>query len=103
MGLIVATPDGAPEAIGTRRRVTGILTFSSSYATNGDTLVAKELGLDFIDRLFVQAAGGRVFEPDLPNSKVKAFQSSGAASAMAEVPNATDLSSVVAAFEAVGL
>lgn len=89
------------QIVGNRVRQSFDLTFSASYATNGDTLAASELAkvvperkviadLLFVD-LFIAEIGpaGHDVYLDRTNLKVKAFNGT------TEIANATNLSAVV--------
>ena len=78
--------------------VKGTIAFSSSYPTGGESYSsAAKFGLSRITRLKVFPVQGYTFEHDATNKKIKAYTGGGS-----EVVNATDLSSVVAQFEAEG-
>jgi hypothetical protein len=73
------------------------VTMSSSYATGGDTFDFATVGLIGMQPKFVDAApnAGYLVFYDITNKKFKLFQQSAATSALTEVPNATNLSTVV--------
>lgn len=93
-----------PQRIGTLLQWFGTVTMTSSYATNGDTLTAAELGLDAIEGAVVGNAGGYVFEavrtPGSSDIKIKAYRqkdpgnAGGADIPLPEVGNAVDLSAI---------
>ena len=83
-------------------RKIGLLTASSSYATNGETLAAQQFGMGKVDLLllepFSNATPVIIFgKYDVTNGKLKFFDMAGA-----EISNATDLSAYTARFEAIG-
>ena len=97
MALTVIDKDAKPPFTlvgGLKGRVVEI-TFDSSYATGGEALTAADCGMSSIVQLLAHENSGRVFEYDYANSKLKAYQDAGAAAALAEVPNATNLATVV--------
>lgn len=87
--------------VGNRVRQSFDLTFSASYATNGDTLAASELAkivperkvvadLVFVDYADFEASpSGHSVYLDRTNLKVKAFNGT------TEIANATNLSAIV--------
>lgn len=101
MGNVTITPKRKNYS-NNRVRQSFDLTFSASYATNGDTIPAAELAkiipdrktisdLNFVD-LFIAELGpaGHELYLDRANLKVKAFNG------ITEIANATNLSAVVA-------
>lgn len=132
MALSVSLAGDWLESTGSRRAVSGKITFDAAYATGGEALTPANIGLGVIDRIeFNQAIGGLVFRYDYAAQKLMAFYPSGGASAPAaladpiaaagavavtssaataplvagrgkEVANATDLSSIVVEFRAYG-
>ena len=72
------------------------ITFDSSYATGGESLVPAALGLDKFDLVQASAVGGYTFAYDKTNKKLMAY--SGATQAS----KATDLSAIVTRVLAVG-
>jgi hypothetical protein len=93
-------PSGQLKASWTGRNNMALVdvTLSSSYATNGDTFDFATIGLIGVQPLFVDSAvnAGYVLFYDRTNKKFKVFQQSAATGALTEVPNATNLSAVVA-------
>jgi hypothetical protein len=94
-----------------RERIVDVL-MDSSYATGGEALTAADLGLK--QPLFVQAIQKtvgttiRVFQYDLANSKILAFQQTdpaavgGADVPLKEVASTTDLSAITVRVRALG-
>jgi len=78
----------------------GKATMSSSYATGGDSLPAVPGDARF--EMGVFTADGYLLTYDAVNRKLKAFRQTAATGALVEVPNATNLSTVVADFLAIG-
>lgn len=100
MGAVSIEVKGTFEIGGSKRIYWGKGTLSSSYATNGDTVDAPgDLGWEFA---LVSAAAGYQLKFDQPTQKLKAFRQTAATGALVEVPNTTDLSTVVADFLAIG-
>ncbi len=104
--ITVATPASkrTPQRIGTRLEYNGTLTMTASYATGGDTLNAKLLGISKFHGAIIASAGGIVFEfipdTDPATAKVKAYRqkdpgaAGGADIALTEVAAAVDLSAL---------
>ena len=95
-------------SIGNERGVRLDITFDSSYPTGGEALTAADLGLSRVNQLIsdqggLGAADGRVIQYDRDNELLLAFESAGAAQAMAEVINATDLSDLTVRVTALGI
>jgi len=92
-------PVGQVKASFTGRQTMAIVdvTLSSSYATGGDTFDFATIGLIGVQPLFVDAAAnaGYLVFYDRTNKKFKLFQQSAATSALTEVPNTTNVSTVV--------
>lgn len=102
MGACTFTQYGDPVGLGgSTRLLRGNLAFSSSYATNGDTIDwPGDLNIPDGGVQLSSSAGGYVFEYDGANQKVKAFRqkdpaaAGGADIALPEVANAVNLSAV---------
>lgn len=100
------------QAVGKQKRVSGTLTFDSSYPTGGLALSPSQLGLYQITDLDVRPGGADATHAYVPRwnlstsaPKVLAFQGdnpNAAAAQLIEVPNATSLSAVSCAFDAWG-
>lgn len=77
------------------------VTFDSSYATGGESLVASDVNLNTIDFVIVEPKGGYVFSYDYTNAKIQAYRTKDPAAAggadipLPEVANAVDLSLIV--------
>lgn len=89
------------DASATRIRRIGMYTGPASYATGGDAFTPANIAMGKIDAmLFEHASNGTVIlllRYDRTNQKVKWFDLAGV-----EIANATDLSTYVARFEAMG-
>ena len=80
------------------------VTMDNSYATGGESVTAANLGLSRVVQFSLEPNAGYVPEYDHANSKVKAYWTGAATSAvLAEVTAATDLSAVVFRGKVVGL
>ena len=100
------------------------ITFDSSYPTNGEALAASVFGLNSIDIMLCETAGGYMFQYDYANAKLKAFypraaltgsldvadtaatltgDTDVAAAAGAEVGNTVDLHTVTVRVVAIGI
>lgn len=103
MAVSVALTTG-PEVPGSRKEVTGAITFDSSYLTGGEAVTLAQLGLSRLD--FLQVAGGTGYLATWDGStsapKVLLYRQTAATGALVEVPNATDVSTVVVRFRALG-
>lgn len=66
------------------------ITFDSSYATGGEVLTPRELGLNVIDFVDFESAGGYLFQYDHVNQKVKVFTPTKAVAAHTHSENAED-------------
>ena len=95
MGAI-SVSSRAYDIFGNKQEVSGQLTMSSSYATNGDTFTAGQFGLARLDRLIPISSAGYTFQPDLTNLKIKAFTN-------VEVGNGTPLNGVTVDYIALGV
>ena len=86
------------EYIGTQKAYRRLITMSSSYATNGDTLELKtQLGVNRVLQVVFESDDGYILFYDRANGKVKAFYADYDAVAdgpLIEVANADDLSGV---------
>lgn len=95
--IITVTPDDPrrPQRIGTRLEWRGTIAMAASYATGGDVLDAKTLGMNAITGGLISNFDGTLFRviPQTPPStaKLKATVSTTAA----EVANATNQSALV--------
>jgi hypothetical protein len=99
MGAVAVSEKGKFEIGGSKRLYWGQATMSSSYATGGDTVDAPgDLGYEVAH--FTGPGYLLVFDP--VNQKVQAFRQTAATGALVEVPNATNLATVVADFMAIG-
>jgi hypothetical protein len=98
---------------GTQKRVSGTITWDSSYLTGGESFDPAQIGLYAIMDLDVRPSGTdatHAIEPAWDRStsapKVKAFwgdNANGASAQLVEVTSATNLSACVCAFEAWGV
>lgn len=100
MGLTIGTLEH--HSLGTLTAVSTTITFDSSYANNGEELLAKSLGLgELIFIAFVQGEDGYLFEWDKANNKVLVRESAATAIPMPQV-GADNLSAVVVEIFAIG-
>lgn len=97
-------------SVGNERGVRVDITFDNSYdnAGGGEPLTPGDLGLGRVNQLVSDQGGlgtdqGRVVQYDIANERLQAFESAGAAQAMAEVPNAFDLSDLTVRVTAYGI
>lgn len=110
--------------MGNAYAVAADVTFDSSYPTGGEALAASVFGLNSIDIMLCETAGGYMFQYDYANAKLKAFypraaltgslavaesaatltgDTDVAAAVGAEVGNATDLHTVTVRVMAIGI
>lgn len=57
------------------------ITFDNSYPTGGESLTPRELGLNVIDFMEIESAGGYMFQYDHANQKIKVLTPVGAIAA----------------------
>lgn len=101
MALTIAKVSGGDYVIGNKRVRTRDVTFDSSYATGGETLVPADVGLKTIvcadtgglARTGAAGATAAVVSYDYTNQKLQAYVSNGASPALLnEAPSTTNLS-----------
>lgn len=96
----------ASEVPGSRREVRGTVTFDSSYVTNGEAVTLAQLGLTRLDWLSVETTDGYVpaWDGSTSSPKIKLFwvDTTTDGAPLAEVPNTTNVATVVVRFHAVG-
>lgn len=85
---------GRTNVTGNRLTVALKITFDSSYPTGGEALDLTEY-VSNIDTANIEVSGGYVFAYDRTNKKVLAYEAGADGTALDEVANATNLSSVV--------
>lgn len=83
---------------GSVRMVVGSIDFDSSYPTGGEVFDLSVLGAQSLYALMVLPKAGYVFEwnGNVTAPKILAYRQTAATSALVEVPNATNLSTVAA-------
>lgn len=97
--MAVTISAGSDIIEGQRKVWEGTVTFDSSYPTGGEAFdPTSSLGFVVVDSVIVEPADGYVFEWDSANSLILAYwvDTTTDGAPLAEVVNATDLSSVVA-------
>lgn len=102
--IVIDAADTGRFVQGSKQRRVGTINLGV-YATNGVAVTRSSFDLPVaLEELSIKPVGGRFFEWDKTNGKVKAFQDASVAAnaALAEVPNAVDLTTVVARFDATG-
>lgn len=106
--ITVAVPASKryPQRIGTQLKWAGKITGTGSYATGGDTLSPKLLGMNVIEGGYVAPSAGFVFEliPQADGTaKVKAFWTGAVVStALGEVTAAQSLAAATPQVEIIG-
>ena len=60
--------------MGNKRVVLGYLAWDSSYAASGESLVAADMGLTYLDFILVQPDEGYTFQYDYTNATLWAYQ-----------------------------
>lgn len=94
---------------GNKRHVRGNVTFSTSYATGGDTgLTAAVLGLDFVDHMDIETVSDYLLEYVYASGNVLAFwfdYTAGASAAAVQVTATTSLAGPLATvrYHAIGI
>jgi len=87
--------------VGDRRITFGTITFDSSYPTGGEAIAFSDFGFETqLDVLFVQTVnvlGNRLASYDPVNKKILLFTALGA-----EAANASDQSTIIVSFVAIG-
>lgn len=101
-----------PQLVGTRRRVTGTITFDSSYLTGGETFTPANIGLGQLEELEVRPGLGSsttgyvpVWNRSTSAPKVLALMgdnNNASDGPLIEVASTTDLSAFVCSYEATG-
>lgn len=75
MSLTVSLAGDWLSSFGSKRAVSGTLTFDASYPTGGESLTPANIGLGVIERItFNHGEDGYVFKYDYTNKKVMVFQ-----------------------------
>lgn len=75
------------------------VTFDDSYPTGGESLTARNCGLNVIEWVQANPVGGYIFEYDYTNKKLKAYMCDYSVSVdgpMIEVANEANLSTITA-------
>lgn len=103
----------APVVNGNVRVVRGTATFDSSYPTGGEPFTARDLGLTFLREVLPgtgRAGSGAAYAVAWNRSvtapTLQAYQGdnpNAAAAPLLEVPNTTNLATLVVPFEAIGV
>ena len=90
---------GADEIYGSDAVANGKITFSSSYATNGDSIDFSAVsGIRDVKKVIIEGTDGTLlFAVDLANNKIKVFDAIAT-----EEGNTTDLSGVVIDAQIIG-
>jgi hypothetical protein len=82
-----------PDLAGQRVRIQGRIAFDSSYATSGESLLARHIGLSVIDSLHVYPKSGYSFEYNYVTGllKANAISGAGATTQLNYVPGGGDI------------
>lgn len=100
-----------PQLVGTRRRVTGTITFDSSYLTGGEIFDQTKIGLTTLESLIVRSGLGSSTTAYMPvwsattPTKIQVFQgdnTNAAAAPLIECNTTRDLSAFICTYEATG-
>lgn len=94
---VTVTQVGSQHSVGDLRAVIADVAFDSSYPTGGEPLTAANLGLNTLEFVLVEPAGGYAFEYDHANAKIIARYAdydAVADGALIQVPDTTNLSTV---------
>jgi hypothetical protein len=91
---------------GNRRETYGTVTFDASYPTGGEAFTARDAGLDNLEQFTAAAAGYQLtWNRSASAPKLLAYygdNNNASDGPLIDVPNTTDLSTVVGTFRAVG-
>lgn len=93
------------EFVGQRKTVDVDITFDNSYVTGGEQISLSALGLGFADRITISNPGqGYLCRWDGSRTapKLLLYRQTAATGALVEVPNTTDVSTVVVAVRITG-
>ena len=77
MALRINTNQEDRTVVGNKRYLSGTLTLITSYATNGETITAKDLGFDAVSSLSVFGDGSNVPVYDSASQKIVIYTSDG--------------------------
>lgn len=93
-----------PEVPGSRKESYGVVSFDSSYPTGGEAFTPGAFGLSRLDWLQVASGQGyvAVWDGSVSAPKILMYRQNETTGALAQVPNATDLSTVTVRVRAVG-
>lgn len=111
MALTIAPETGVKDfSLGNRRAKVRRVTFDSSYATGGETLVPKDFGFTQIDAVIVTGPARKsdgtnavIASYDHANQKMMAYWSAASGAAPGQVTAATDLSTYSVRVLAIGV
>lgn len=90
---------------GKKRQVVTEVTMDSSYPTGGEAITAAQLGLSVVDVVTCSTNTGHIAQYDKTNAKIKLYYAdydAVADGALIQVPNTTDVSTVVVTCVAFG-
>lgn len=90
---------------GKKRQVVTNVTMDASYPTGGEAITAAQLGLATVDHVSCSTNTGHLAQYDKTNAKIKLYYAdydAVADGALIEVPNTTDVSTVVVTCNAFG-
>ena len=96
------------QMVGIRKQVTGTVTFDNSYPTGGEPFTPAQLGLGTLERIQCDpSSGGYIVTWDRSTSAPKLLalygdNNNAADGPLIEVPNTTNLSTLVTTFTATG-
>ncbi len=101
--MALAIANVSKEDVGQRQKIVADITFDGSYPTGGEAIAGSDLGFRIGNIENVEgSAAGRVVSFDGTNNLLLVHESAGAAGALREVPNTTDLSGLTVRCEAWG-
>jgi hypothetical protein len=94
-----------PEVPGSRKMTVASVLFDNSYASNGEEVSLTDLGLSRLDFLQVDAGSGYLarWDGNKTAPKIQLFRQTAATGALAEVPDGTDVKSVLVRVTAIGV
>ena len=98
MALTVSTPGNASDVVGVpgnNKYVIKTCTFDDSYATNGESLTATQLGLESVHMVLISMENsGYVAQYDYTNEKIALYEAGADGAILDEGANTTDVSAV---------
>jgi len=76
--------------VGAQAAAEGTLTFDASYPAGGESLTARQIGLEYIDNIQLQSDDGYVIKYGKANAKLQAFYTAFAGSSVVGIVGCYD-------------